>query len=462
MTLVTQTKAAACVDRGSRTVRYWLKSGKLKRRKGSRVALEDVVRLAGPDNTLKKRGVVGGIVHYSRAGRPKRSNALPSPWIITSDPDGNCLVWGMPFQVNLDTPPPRDLADVERLLEIRVLYRVWLAIRMHATVDQIEKFFKGLRDRFTSDLLNLSPLPIETTLFQILRNTPPHEIFVITSRRFYDYVHNEASVDAASRAILRRPIPVKWNPKKESQNAYLQRYFGQKTGRDVRDKEWSVKLTDEERRQLSPKTTDDHDPSSDQERLLSLAEKEKQEIFFRLAEDHPGVGFTTEETRKDFEAWKELNEQADKKTKHGQRMSGMEEYRGKTRPVRLKRWCRFGDLLGTSRRMATYWKRRTSEKYKQVRSELEKLAPIRGTSAEAEAYVERALLAPEPKFNPEIFCKLPVEIIETVLARLKSQGRLTDYDKALARYNRASLKPKESDSEDSGEEAEPWWSQMFS
>ena len=456
---VSQTKAARCVGRDPRTIRRWIQQGKLRRRKHQQVALEDVERLARNGNQMKKRGMVGGYsggrISYSYPGRPP--GTLPSPWILRPDADGHCCLWGKPLQVNADTPSARDLTDVERLLEIRVLGWVWDGIKPGYTANQIWKLLPYLRDRHTSFLAGSSPLPIETTLFHILRDTPPREIFVITARLVYDHV-NHATGDATPRDI-QRPLPVKWNPKKEPLNAYLQRYFGQKPVRDDQDKDWSVKLTDEERRLKSLKTIDDHTATPD-------------ESLFRLATDHPNIQLPPAK-RKEFEAWKNQDETAYRETKHGQRMSGMEEHHGKIRPVRLKRSYKFGNLLGTSHRMATYWKHRTAEKYKQVRSELEKIAPmrgttadndkqvapalkrqppIRGTSAEAEAYVERALLAPEPKFNPEILRKLPVEIIETVLARLKSQGRLTAYDKALARYNRAILEPEKFEDKGSGDE----------
>ena len=283
---------------------------------------------------MKSTGVCGGFsggwINYARAGRPL--GMLRPQWrhFLEKDREGQIYLCGKLLEVHPDMAAAYTLSDIERNLEIRVLAWVWIRIREGDTADQLWSLPDALRS--TSLIADVPLLRIERTLFQLLKDASPREIFVITSRLVYDYAHH-ATGDAAPRDILwMKPLPAKWNRKKEPYDSYLRRHFGTKDGSDC-----------------------------------GIVPPAKESLF-RLVADHPGFQLANEQERKEFVAWKNLDDQAFRATKYGARISG-------TGPVRgLKRWYTFGKVLGVSNRMASYWKKRTDTKYQEVVLELRKEA----------------------------------------------------------------------------------------
>ena len=327
MKLVTQSAAGRAIGRTPRTIRLWIQQGKLKRHGRKRVALEDVERLARNGSQRKKHGMAGGYsggwISYSSPGRPP--GRIPSPWshYLQRDAAGHLYIWGKLLEVHPDMAKVRSLVEIERTLEIRVLSLVWLHICAGATADQVWNTPTALRSTWI--IADVPLLRSERTLFQLLKDTSPREIFVITARLVYDHVHH-ATGDAAPKDVFMKPVT------RKQQLVELQ-----------------LKAKETVRRQ---------------EQVLPP----EKEGYFRFIEYRPNLWPAEGKSRKEFEAWKALEDQEHRETKYGRRMAGVEPFRS------VKRWYTLGGLLGVSHRMANYWKKRTDAKYQEVVLGLKKIS----------------------------------------------------------------------------------------
>jgi hypothetical protein len=207
MQLVTQSEAARSIGRDSRTIRLWIQQGKLKRRRRKRVALEDVERLARSGNQMKRQGMAGGYsggwISYSGPGRPPGRTLSSWRHFLQRDDAGHIYAWGKLLEWHPDMAVVRNLADIERNLEIRILGQVWTRIRLGATADAVWNTPTALRSTWL--IAEALPLKIEYTLFQLLKDTSPREIFVITARLAYDYVHH-ATGEVAPKDVFMKPV----------------------------------------------------------------------------------------------------------------------------------------------------------------------------------------------------------------------------------------------------------------
>jgi hypothetical protein len=273
---------------------------------------------------------------------------------LEKDREGQIYLYGKILEVHPDMAAAYSLIDVERSLEIRVLGWVWRRIRDGETADRIWDLPDVLRS--TELIAKVPVLRIEWRLFQLLKDTSPREIFIITARLVYDYVHH-ATGDAAPNDVFMKPVT---------------------------RKEQLVEL------RLNAKKGVQH-----QERVVPL----KKEILFDFIQYRPHLQPTEKGPRGKLDAWKALKEQQHRETKYGRRMAGVEPFRS------VKRWYTLASLLGLSRRMASYWKKRINAKYQEVILELQKTktTPITLLSEKhptLEEEIEQEFRANEQHDNP--------------------------------------------------------------